>query len=288
MTVRPAGGFSVTVTVPLVGEAPTFVTLTVKVTGCPGTMMPASCARLRHREVASSYRGIDLDRTCPRAVAGVCVPPACDHRSVHDRACRVRRNNYRHRDIRVASTLEERISANARARGDDAGPAGPRQRGHGQVCRGRLRDGDVADRRRVADVHHPDGEGDRLPRRDGARARRLQKREVGSPDWRGDDRRICRRVVAVVRVAAARDHRCVRHRTGRHAGADTRGHRDVRVLRRRGERVASSAGRCRGRDGAGPAGASETRLHHAQACRRRFGHRDDRRSSPSSPHSTRQ
>jgi hypothetical protein len=40
VTVRPDGGVSVTVTVPLVGELPTFVVVRVKVTGCPGRSEP--------------------------------------------------------------------------------------------------------------------------------------------------------------------------------------------------------------------------------------------------------
>ena len=42
--VRPGGGASVTVTVPVVGALPTFVTLMVNVIGCPGTTTPALCA----------------------------------------------------------------------------------------------------------------------------------------------------------------------------------------------------------------------------------------------------
>ena len=41
--VRPAGGVSVTVTGPLDGEAPTFVTVTVYVTVCPGTALLGLC-----------------------------------------------------------------------------------------------------------------------------------------------------------------------------------------------------------------------------------------------------
>ncbi len=39
--VRPRGGTSVMVTVPLVGELPTFVTLRVKVIGCPAMTTPS-------------------------------------------------------------------------------------------------------------------------------------------------------------------------------------------------------------------------------------------------------
>ena len=41
--VRPAGGVSVTVTGPLDGEFPTFVTVTVNVTVCPGTALLGLC-----------------------------------------------------------------------------------------------------------------------------------------------------------------------------------------------------------------------------------------------------
>ena len=56
VTVRPAGGVSVTVTVPLVGEPPTFVTLRVKRDRLPRPEDAGLCARLRQREVASSCR----------------------------------------------------------------------------------------------------------------------------------------------------------------------------------------------------------------------------------------
>ena len=42
--VRPRGGASVTVTLPLVGELPTFVTLSVKVINCPLMTTPPLCA----------------------------------------------------------------------------------------------------------------------------------------------------------------------------------------------------------------------------------------------------
>ena len=50
--VRPGGGASVTVTVPLVGPVPTFVTLRVKVISCP-TIDDAPALRLRKRKVGS-------------------------------------------------------------------------------------------------------------------------------------------------------------------------------------------------------------------------------------------
>jgi hypothetical protein len=43
VTVRPGGGSSVTVTVPLDGEVPMFVTLSVNVMGCPGMTTPPVC-----------------------------------------------------------------------------------------------------------------------------------------------------------------------------------------------------------------------------------------------------
>ena len=58
--------------------------------GLPRQEDAASCTRLRQREVASSYRGNNFDRSCTRAVAGICIPTACHHRSVHDRARRGR------------------------------------------------------------------------------------------------------------------------------------------------------------------------------------------------------
>ena len=41
--VRPGGGASVTVTVPLVGALPTFVTVRVKLVGCPAMTTPPVC-----------------------------------------------------------------------------------------------------------------------------------------------------------------------------------------------------------------------------------------------------
>ena len=43
VTVRPGGGSSVTVTAPLDGEVPMFVTLSVNVIGCPGVTTPPVC-----------------------------------------------------------------------------------------------------------------------------------------------------------------------------------------------------------------------------------------------------
>jgi hypothetical protein len=43
VTVRPVGGVSVTVTVPWVGDPPTFITLRVKVVACPGVTAPEAC-----------------------------------------------------------------------------------------------------------------------------------------------------------------------------------------------------------------------------------------------------
>ena len=63
VTVRPAGGVSVTVTVPLVGEPPTFVTLTVKVTGCPGRRTPLPVRVFASVRSLPATAGIDFDRT---------------------------------------------------------------------------------------------------------------------------------------------------------------------------------------------------------------------------------
>ena len=50
--VRPAGGVSVTVTVPLDGELPTFETVTAYVTVCPGLAMSGVCTFARVRSLA--------------------------------------------------------------------------------------------------------------------------------------------------------------------------------------------------------------------------------------------
>ena len=123
-----------------------------------------SRARLRDREVASSDRGINFDRTCTGAVTGICISSACHQRTVHDRARGVRCNNCCHRDLRVDLPWASASSRRARAREDDAGPPLTRQPGHGQVWRRRLGYRDAAARRRVADVHHPEGERDCPPR----------------------------------------------------------------------------------------------------------------------------
>ena len=49
--VRPDGGVSVTVTVPLDGEVPTFATVTVYVTVCPGTTMLGLCTFVMARSL---------------------------------------------------------------------------------------------------------------------------------------------------------------------------------------------------------------------------------------------
>ena len=79
--VRPAGGVSVTVTVPLDGELPTFATVTVYVTVCPGTAMLGLCVLALIRQSRRSGKtgtgnGPTSIGLVTRAVAGVCIPAA--------------------------------------------------------------------------------------------------------------------------------------------------------------------------------------------------------------------
>ena len=71
--VRPGGGASVTVTVPLVGPVPTFVTLRVKVITLPPYHV-APGVRFRKRDVGpTTRRGDDCWNPLRRVVAGVRV-----------------------------------------------------------------------------------------------------------------------------------------------------------------------------------------------------------------------